>query len=321
MAEGERRAAAGSPAGAERERAAERAASARQRAAVGRERAPLGAHVSVAGGVAKAIARGEALGCEAIQIFAKNANQWRARPLDPAEAAAFRAARETSPTIGPALSHASYLINLAATDAAILERSRAALADELTRAHQLGLDGVVVHPGAHLGAGEEAGIERVAAAIDRVLTALPDLSPRLLLENTAGQGTVLGHRLQHLAAIRDRLAAPSRVGFTLDTCHAFAAGYPIHQRPGYEDFAAEAAEVLGLAAIRCWHLNDSLRPFASRRDRHAHIGEGEIGTEPFGWLIWDERFRRVPMVSESEPGAEGAEHRRDLDLLRSLGKS
>ena len=290
-------------------------------AATASGRAPLGAHVSTAGGVAKAVPRGEALGCEAIQVFAKNANQWRARPLDPAEAAAFRAARRASGAIGRAVSHASYLINLGATDATVLERSEAALADELVRADALGLDGVVVHPGAHLGTGEEAGIERVAAAIDRVLGAVPDASPRLLLENTAGQGTVLGHRLEHLAAMRAAVAAPGRVGFTLDTCHAFAAGYAIHERAGYEDFVAEVAEVLGLDAVCCWHLNDSLRPFGSRRDRHEHIGEGQIGAEPFGWLLRDERFRGVPMVLETEPGEESAGHRRDLELLRALGGS
>lgn len=281
-------------------------------------RARLGAHVSVAGGVSKAVARADELGCEAIQIFAKNASQWRARPLDPAEVAAFHAARAASPTLGPALAHASYLINLAASDETIRGKSEAALADELLRCHQLGLDGLVVHPGAHLGLGEETGIERVAAAIDRVLAAVPEVPTRLLLENTAGQGTVLGHRIDHLAAIRHRVADPARVGFTLDTCHAFAAGYPIHERNGYESFVAEIETVLGLDNVRCWHLNDSLRPFASRRDRHAHVGEGEIGLEPFGWLIRDPRFANLPMVIEVDPGDANEYLRRDLDILRKL---
>lgn len=281
-------------------------------------RARLGAHVSVAGGVSKAVARADELGCEAIQIFAKNASQWRARPLDPAEVAAFRAARAASPTLGPALAHASYLINLAACDETIRGKSEAALADELLRCHQLGLDGLVVHPGAHLGLGEAAGIERVAAAIDRVLATVPEAAPRLLLENTAGQGTVLGHRLEHLAAIRQRVAEPARVGFTLDTCHAFAAGYAVHERAGYEAFVAEVETVLGLANVCCWHLNDSLRPFGSRRDRHAHVGEGEIGVEPFGWLVRDRRFAGVPMVIEVDPGEAGEWLRRDLEVLRGL---
>lgn len=281
-------------------------------------RARLGAHVSVAGGVSTAVARADELGCEAIQIFAKNASQWRAMPLDPAEVAAFRAARAASPTLGPALAHASYLINLAASDETIRGKSEAALADELLRCHQLGLDGLVVHPGAHLGLGEAAGIERVAAAIDRVLAAVPELATRLLLENTAGQGTVLGHRLEHLAAIRERVAESARVAFTLDTCHAFAAGYPIHERDGYEAFVAEVEAVLGLGNVRCWHLNDSLRPFGSRRDRHAHVGEGEIGLEPFGWLVRDPRFAGLPMVIETDPGDASEWHRRDLNVLRGL---
>lgn len=287
-------------------------------APAGSGRGRLGAHVSVAGGVSKAVARADELGCEAIQIFAKNASQWRAPPLDPAEVAAFRAARAASPTLGPALAHASYLINLAASDETIRGKSEAALAEELLRCHQLGLDGLVVHPGAHLGLGEAAGVERVAAAIDRVLAAVPGVPTRLLLENTAGQGTVLGHRLEHLAAIRHRVAEPSRVGFTLDTCHAFAAGYPIHERAGYEFFVAEVEANLGLANVCCWHLNDSLRPFASRRDRHAHVGEGEIGAEPFGWLVRDPRFAGVPMVIEIDPGDASEHLRRDLDLLRRL---
>jgi deoxyribonuclease-4 len=276
--------------------------------------------VSVAGGVSKAVGRAEELGCEAMQIFAKNASQWRAKPLDPAEVAAFRAARAASTTLGPALAHASYLINLAASDETIREKSEAALVDELSRCHELGLDGLVVHPGAHLGIGEAAGIARVAAAIDRVLAAVPGVATRLLLENTAGQGTVLGHRLEHLAAIRERVAEPAQVGFTLDTCHAFAAGYAVHEREGYEGFVREVEAVLGLEAVCCWHLNDSLRGFGSRRDRHAHVGEGEIGVKPFGWLVRDARFAGVPMVIETEPGeGKGNEgHRRDLEVLRGL---
>ena len=278
----------------------------------------LGAHVSVAGGVSKAVSRGDDLGCEAIQIFVKNASRWHARPLDGAEATAFRAARRASPTLGPAVAHASYLINLAATDPTILDKSEVALADELLRCHELGLDGLVVHPGAHLGTGEETGIERVAATIDRVFAGLPAVSTRLLLENTAGQGTVLGHRLEHLAAIRDRVAAPQRVGFTLDTCHAFAAGYRVHERRGYEDFVTAVDGVLGLDAVCCWHLNDSVRELASRRDRHAHIGEGRIGLDLFAWLLDDVRFAGVPMVIETEPGEGSSGHRRDLEVLRGL---
>ncbi|MBW8875956.1 MAG: deoxyribonuclease IV [Acidobacteria bacterium] len=283
---------------------------------------PLGAHVSVAGGLVTSIERATALGCTAAQVFVKNASQWRGRELAEEEAAAFRAARAGS-CVGPLVAHASYLINLCTTDPALLARSREALADELARCARLGIDGLVLHPGAHLGAGEEAGIDLVARSLDAVLAALPEPSQgttRVLLENTAGQGSCLGYRLEHLAAIRARVASPHRVGVCLDTCHAFAAGYAIHQRQGYEEFVAEIEERLGLPAVGCFHLNDSVRPFGSRRDRHAHIGDGEIGLAAFARLLHDPRLRAIPMVLETEPGDEMAGHRRDLEVLRGLRK-
>ncbi|HEX2252954.1 MAG TPA: deoxyribonuclease IV [Thermoanaerobaculia bacterium] len=281
----------------------------------------LGAHVSVAGGMATAFERAEELACRAIQIFVKNANRWQGKPLAGAEVAAFRARREESP-IGPVVAHASYLINLGATDETVLARSEAALADELDRCDRLGVDALVLHPGAHLGTGEEAGVERVAAALARVLAGRGGGGTRLLLENTAGQGTVLGWRLEQLAAIRAAFegaaAGLPAVGFCLDTCHAFAAGYPVHEPSGSEDFLAEADTVLGLDAVGCWHLNDSVKPFGSRVDRHAHIGEGEIGTGLFARLLADRRLAGVPLVIETETGDEMAGHRRDLEVLRAL---
>jgi deoxyribonuclease IV len=280
----------------------------------------------VAGGLACAFERGEELRCGAIQIFVKNANQWQGRPLADEEVQGFRAAHAASP-IRPVVAHASYLINLAAADPVILARSRAALADELERCGRLGVEGLVLHPGAHLGAGEEEGVARVAASLDAVFAGLPDNPERperperpvrLLLENTAGQGSCLGHRLEHLEAIRARSAAPHRVGFCLDTCHTFAAGYPVHEPQGYEDFLAEVAARLGLAALGCFHLNDSVRPFASRRDRHAHIGKGEIGLGLFERLLHDPRLRQVPMVLETDPEDGMAGHRKDLKILRRL---
>ncbi|HEV8581666.1 MAG TPA: deoxyribonuclease IV [Thermoanaerobaculia bacterium] len=278
---------------------------------------PLGAHVSVAGGIPSAIERATELGCTAIQVFVKNANQWQGREVGDEEVAAFRAAHAAS-AVGPLLAHASYLINLCATDPALLARSRQALADELARCARLGIGGLVVHPGAHLGAGDEAGMALAAASLDAVLAALPRLKVRVLLENTAGQGSCLGHRLEHLAGIRSRLAAPRRVGVCIDTCHAFAAGYAIHDPAGYEDFLGELEMLVGLPAVGAFHLNDSLRPFASRRDRHAHIGEGEIGLDAFARFLYDPRLGGVPMVVETEPGEGMAGHRQDLATLRGL---
>src|SRR6202035_356938 len=277
----------------------------------------VGAHVSVAGGLANAFTRGGEIDCGAIQIFVKNANQWRGKTLEDAEVEVFRGAHAES-AIGHLVAHAAYLINLAATDELILAKSREALADELSRCGRLGVQALVVHPGAHLGAGEEAGITRVAESLDQVLGELPDVATRVLLENTAGQGSCLGHRLEHLAAIRARLAAPERVGVCLDTCHAFAAGYALHEEAGYEEMVAELAESIGLGLLGCIHVNDSVRPFASRRDRHAHIGEGEIGLDAFARLVNDRRFRAVPMIVETDPEDGMAGHRRDLAALRGL---
>lgn len=278
---------------------------------------PLGAHVSVAGGLPTAIERAETLGCTAIQIFVKNANQWRGKELADPECEGFRCAHAES-SVGPLMAHASYLINLAATDPEILEKSREALADELRRCARVGVEGLVLHPGAHLGAGEEAGVALVAESLDRVLAGLPDVPTRVLLENTAGQGSCLGYRLEHLAGIRARVEAPDRVGVCLDTCHSFAAGYAIHEQAGYEEFWAEVQERLGLEVVGGLHLNDSVRPYASRRDRHAHIGEGEMGLDAFARLLTDPRLSSTPMVLETEPGDEMEGHRRDLETLRGL---
>ncbi len=281
----------------------------------------LGAHVSIAGGLPTAIERGRTLDCEALQIFVKNASQWRGRALGEEEAAEFRAAHEEAGG-GPLVAHASYLINLAATDPKILERSRAALADELDRCDRLGVGGLVVHPGAHLGAGEAEGIEAIAASLDavldRVLAERPELSTLVLLENTAGQGTVLGYRNEQLAAIRAGTGHPERIGYCLDTCHAFAAGYAVHEPAGWDEWMAEVGEVLGFERVAAWHLNDSKQPFGSRKDRHENVGQGEIGPECFARLIHDERGEGRPMVVETPMGDDELGHQRDLDFLRSL---
>ena len=257
------------------------------------------------------------LGCDAMQIFVKNASQWRGKEMLDGDIAAFHEAHAGS-AVGSLMAHGSYLINLAATDPVILEKSLDALADELVRCSRLGVAGLVLHPGAHLGAGEDAGIEKVAASLDAVLGDLPDVSTRVLLENTAGQGSCLGWRLEQLAAIRAQVAEPRRVGFCLDTCHAFAAGYAIHEEAGFADFLIEVEERLGLATVSCFHINDSVRPFGSRRDRHAHIGEGEIGLAMFERMLTEPRLHAIPMVVETEPGDDMEYHRQDLEVLRGL---
>jgi deoxyribonuclease-4 len=275
-------------------------------------------HVSVAGGLVTAFERAAGLGCTAAQIFVKNASQWRGKELVDDEADGFRAAHAAS-KVGPLLAHASYLINLATADPVLAEKSRAALLDELTRCARLGVGGLVLHPGAHLGAGCDTGIERVAAALDAVLAQVPEAPVRVLLENTAGQGSCFGDRLEHLEQIRARVARPERVGVCIDTCHAFAAGYAIHEPAGSDDFWSEVLERFG-TGLGGLHLNDSVRPFGSRRDRHAHIGKGEIGLDAFARILQDPRLADVPMVVETEPGDGMAGHKRDLRVLRRLGR-
>lgn len=285
----------------------------------------LGANISVAGGLHLAIERGEALGCRAIQIFVKNPNQWRQKRLTDDRVEAFRAARECS-RIEAVVAHASYLINLAAKDRSTLERSRRALVDELIRCNRLGVDSLIFHPGAHMGRGERAGLERIGDSMNRVLADFVAreerrgcrAETRLLLENTAGQGTVLGYRFHQLAEIRGRLEQCRRVGLCLDTCHAFAAGYPIDRPRGLGTVLTRIESALGAAEPSCIHLNDSQKPFASRRDRHANIGRGEIGEPLFRRLLRHRRLRHIPMVLETPLGPDGQGHQRDLDLLRRL---
>lgn len=278
---------------------------------------PLGAHESTAGGLALAFGRGEAIGCDALQIFVKNASQWKAKPLAEAEIAAFRAAHEKSP-IRPLVAHAAYLINLAAPDPAILEKSRAALADELTRCAQVGVPGLVVHPGAHLGRGEETGIAAIAESLDAVYATIPDCPTTTLLEITAGQGTVLGRTLGELEAIRRQSKEKRRLAVCLDTCHAFAAGYALDDPQGFADFLAEIDGTVGFDAIRCVHVNDSVGACGSRKDRHANLGEGLIGLDLFARLLAEPRFAKVPMILETPLGDDEQGHARDLATLRSL---
>ncbi len=279
----------------------------------------LGAHVSASGGVANAFANGAALECDALQIFVKNANRWHAKPLTEAQVTDYREARATHHN-PPVTAHASYLINLAAVNPETLERSRTALRDELTRCHELRISGLVLHPGAHMGAGLDAGLEAVARSLDVVFaelaTDLPESTVQVWLENTAGQGTTLGRELSELGRIISLTDHADRLGVCLDTCHAFAAGYELHTRAGLNGFLDDAETHFGLGRVGCFHLNDSRFPLGSRRDRHANLGEGEIGLEAFSRLAADARFATMPMLLETPHGEDGAELMDDLGRLR-----
>ena len=281
----------------------------------------LGAHLSIAGGLPRAVDRAEASGCQALQIFTKSAGQWRARELPPEEIALFRRrVRETR--IHPVVAHNSYLINLAAADAALRARSIAALRDELDRAESLGLDGLVMHPGSHTSGTEQAGLQMIAEGLAAILESRPEGRTRILLEHTAGQGTNLGHRFEHLAEIIERLGGSRRVGVCLDTCHLIAAGYDIGSERGYEDTFREFGKIVGFARLKAFHFNDSKKPCGSRVDRHEHIGKGCLGLEPFRRILNDARFARLPMLLET-PKVDTPQSRRlsDVDPLDQMNLS
>ena len=255
--------------------------------------------MSVAGGVSKAVDRAVAHGCEALQIFAKNASQWRGKPLDPAEVRLFRR-RIDQTGITPVVSHASYLINLATTFPVLREQSIAAFIDELDRASALGLLGVVIHPGTCTAGRDEDALRLIADAIRRAFAARPRRRTMVLLEHTAGQGRTLGYRFEHLAAILGHLNGSSRVGVCLDTCHLVASGYDIVSDAGYRTTFAEFDRLVGIDRLRVFHGNDSKKPCGSRVDRHEHIGQGCLGEEPFRRILHDRRFAGLPILIETE---------------------
>ena len=277
----------------------------------------LGAHESIAGGVDKALERGQEVGCDTLQIFVKSPNRWVSKPLTEEDAAAFREAVART-GIWPVFAHTLYLLNLATPDDELWNKSVAALADDLDRCELLGLPGLVIHPGSHMGSGEEAGLARIVAALDEVHIRRPGYGVRVWLEVTAGQGDHLGYSFAQLRAMIDGVREPERLGVCFDTAHAFAAGYELRTRPGYEATWADFDATLGLHRLKAIHLNDSAKGLGSRVDRHDHIGQGLLGLEPFRFLVNDLRFRGVPMALETNKGPDLAEDKENLAVLRSL---
>jgi len=282
----------------------------------GRKIPLLGAHQSIAGGYHKALETGQRNSCQVIQVFTKNTNQWRSRPILADEARQFREA-VTATGIACPLAHDSYLINLASPEKILWKKSIDASIDEMRRAAILGIPWVVAHPGAYTTASEAEGLRRVVAALDEVLNQTSELATGILIETTAGQGTTLGWRFEHLAEIFTGVSGNARLGACFDTCHVFAAGYPLATEAGYRKTMRQFARIVGLERIRAFHLNDSLKDCGSRVDRHAHVGCGKIGLEAFRCLLRDRRFRSVPMVLETPKGTENGEEW-DVVNLRKL---
>jgi len=277
----------------------------------------LGAHMSIAGGLHRALERGQEAGCSVVQIFLKNQLQWTARPYTGEEIALFKAAWKSS-GITSVFAHSSYLINLAAAAPAEWQRAVAAFHDELERAEALGLPFVIIHPGSHRGEGLEAGVGRVARALDEVIARTRGYRVMVLLENTAGGGATIGRSFEELAALLHAVKTPERVGVCLDTCHLFAAGYDVRTRTGYESAMRACARLVGIRRVRAFHLNDAKASLGSGLDRHEKIGRGRMGVPAFRLLMKDRRFARVPMALETPKDPEPRADRAALALLRRL---
>ncbi len=280
----------------------------------------LGAHMSIAGGVGNAFLHGKKVDCDAIQIFTKSSRQWAAKPYTKEEIAQFHGNRKET-GIASVVAHDSYLLNLGSPDPPLRQRSVAAFIDEFERCEVLGVTHLVAHPGAHVGAGEVEGIKTIAKSLDEVHKACPGYRAKITLEITAGQGSNLGYRFEQIADIIDATHESDRLRVCFDTEHAFAAGYDIRTKEGYERTFSEFDEAIGIDLLAAFHLNDSKKEFHSRVDRHEHIGKGFIGVEAFRLLMNDKRFWGLPMCLETPKGPDLKEDRENLTLLRSLIKA
>lgn len=274
--------------------------------------------MSIAGGLARALERGKALACDTIQIFTKNANQWQAKPLTPQDICDFLHA-QTASSIQPVIAHDSYLINLASPDQHTFQKSLQAFRIEMERCEALRIPVLVMHPGAHKESGEAVGIARIVEALDHLYEQTGHLQVKIALETTAGQGTMLGYRFEHLAEILARVQEPKRLVVCLDTAHIFAAGYDIRTPKRYQSTLEEFDRIVGLDKLAVIHLNDSQKPLGSRVDRHAHIGEGYIGKKGVAQIVCDHRLAHIPMILET-PKDHDAD-RRNLGLLRALARN
>src|SRR3989338_5370782 len=277
----------------------------------------LGAHMSIAGGVDKALLEGKKVDCDVIQIFTKSSRQWAAQPYAKEEIENFHANQKESGIV-MVIAHDSYLLNLGSPDQGLRKRSVSGFIDEMERCESLSIPYLVAHPGAHVGAGEEEGIKTIARSLDEIHKGCPKYNVSVALEITAGQGSNLGYRFEQIRAMIDATRESDRLRVCFDTEHAFAAGYDIRTREGYERTFSEFDELIGLKLLAAFHLNDSKKEFHSRVDRHEHSGKGHIGVEAFRRLMNDQRFWALPMCLETPKGPDLKEDRENLTLLRSL---
>ncbi len=279
----------------------------------------FGSHLSIAGGLCNALTKAQQLSFDTVQIFTKNQQQWQYPPLTAEQADPWKA-QCTKLKFKHTVSHDSYLINLASPDDMLWRKSIDLFAEELRRCSLLAIPYLVTHPGAHLGSGDEVGLARVAKALDTVHQMIPKATTITCLESTAGQGTSLGHRLEHLASIIERSSHPERLAVCLDTAHLFAAGYDFRGRK-FAGFMREIERTIGISRVKVWHLNDSKKALGSRVDRHEHIGRGTIGFDGFRPIVREKRFKNVPKILETakEKDAQGRDWDTvNLETLRGL---
>jgi len=276
--------------------------------------------MSIAGGVDKALLEGKKVDCEAIQIFTKSSRQWAAQPYSKEEIQNFLTNQKETGIV-TVIAHDSYLLNLGSPDEGLRKRSVRAFVDEMERCETLSIPYLIAHPGAHVGSGEEEGIKAIGRSLDEIHKACPGFKARIALEITAGQGSNLGYRFEQIRDMIDATKESDRLRVCFDTEHAFAAGYDIRTREGYERTFGEFDEIIGLKRLAAFHLNDSKKEFHSRVDRHEHIGKGHIGVEAFRLLMNDQRFWGIPMCLETPKGPDLKEDRENLTLLRSLTES
>lgn len=277
----------------------------------------LGAHMSISGGVHTAFTRGTSIGCMTMQVFVKNNNQWQGRALTGEDIKNYKT-EESKASIAPVVAHAAYLINLCAPDKSILKKSRAAFADELTRCESLGIKALIFHPGAHLGTGEGDGIKRVAESLNIAHDQTAGSHVLSAIESTAGQGSTLGYRFEHLRSIIDLVEERERMAVCLDTCHLFAAGYHIGTESGWEDTLKAFDDIVGLNRLVAVHVNDSKKEFGSRVDRHEHVGSGKIGLQGFRSLMNDPRLTNIPKILETPKSEDMHEDVENMTVLKSL---
>lgn len=277
----------------------------------------LGAHMSISGGLHLAVDRAVAVGCNVMQIFTRNSNQWKGKPVSDDDAALFLSKLAASGLL-EVISHNIYLINLAAPPGETRDKSLVAFRDELETCARLGINKVVMHPGSHLTESPQTGLERVVEAFDQLFSEVPQFGGKVLIETTAGQGTNLGRSFEELGAIINGSRFPEKFAVCFDTCHTFAAGYDIASKEGYRDTMEQFDRLIGLERLQCFHLNDSKKGLGSRVDRHEHIGQGTLGLNPFRFILNDPRFASVPKILETPKGDNNDMDQVNLAILRGL---